>query len=111
MKIVYECDTSKKGELKKMLEDDPYGEKDEKFAKMSFSKLGYKLKEGSTISEDEKKLFLILRGSDDYGEFVKEKLKDLAKRCEKEIEEKVMKKIEEEETGAEMGMGAVFVAR
>ncbi|MFA5108414.1 MAG: hypothetical protein WC492_02695 [Candidatus Micrarchaeia archaeon] len=109
MKQIFEIDIAKKLELTKILEDDPYGEKKTgEEEHMSFSRLGYKLKDGVTIGEDEKKIFLLLRGSDDYLPFVKKYLGDLAKRCSQEVENRIIAKIEEEESSAEQGMGSIF---
>jgi hypothetical protein len=109
MKCVYETSMDKKTDMTKLLEEDPYGEKEEgDFAKMSFTKLGYKTKEGAMIEEDKDKIFVYLKGSDDYMPFVEKKFEGLAKRCEKEVEERIIKKIEDEEAAAEQGMGAIF---
>lgn len=106
MKIVYETDLEKKPELQKLLEADPYGIEQED--KKSFSRLGYKLKDGSQVDSDAKKVYVFFRGSDDYLPFVDSKLKDLAKRSESATEEKIIRLIEDEESGAEQGMGAIF---
>ncbi|MFH0927493.1 MAG: hypothetical protein V1822_02840 [Candidatus Micrarchaeota archaeon] len=106
MKCVYESDIEKKAELSKLLEADPYGMEHED--KKSFSRLGYKLKDGVQVGCDEKKIYVFFRGSDDYAPFVESKLKDLAKRCDGPTEQKIISIIEDEESGAEQGMGAIF---
>lgn len=106
MKCVYEIELEKKPELVKILEADPYGIEDE--GKKSFSRLGYKLKEGVQLEEDAKKAYVLFRGSDDYLPFVDKKLSHLAKKCNSETEMRIIKKIEDEESGAEQGMGAIF---
>ena len=109
MKIVFEIPIEKKAEITKILEADPYGENEPGNDKgKSFSRNGYKLKDGSSIGEDEKKLFLILRGPDEFLPFAKKKLGDLIKECSPEISARIMRKIEDEENSAEQGMGAIF---
>jgi hypothetical protein len=106
MKSVYECDIAKKDEFVKLLENDPYGLTQED--KKSFSRLGYKLKDSVQVGCDEKKVYVLFRGSDDYEPFVKTKLEGLATKSTDEIAKKVIVVIEDEETGAEQGMGAIF---
>lgn len=105
MKVVYETDMEKKVDLVKILEENPYGTQEDK---KSFSRLGYKLKDGVQVSCDEKKAYVFFRGADDYLPFIEAKLKDISKRSEKETEEKIIKLIEDEEAGAEQGMGEIF---
>ena len=105
MKCVFEIDMEKKADLLKILEENPYGEGEDK---KSLAKLGYKLKDGMQVSCDEKKVYVFFRGADDYLPFIESKLKDIAKRCEKETEDKIISIIEDEESGAEQGMGAIF---
>jgi len=106
MKSVYEADLEKKLEIVKLLEADPYGI--EREDKKSFSRLGYKIKDGSQVDCDHKKVYLLFRGAEDYIPFIEAKLKDLAKKSETPTEDKVIAVIEDEESGAEQGMGAIF---
>jgi len=100
---VYECDSQQTGNLKKLLETDPYGEK-------SFARQGYKLKEGGVIGGDKSKYYLYIKADADFFKTAEEKLKGInsLKRSEKKVEESVVKKIEEEEGSAEQGFGAIF---
>ena len=105
MKHVYECDIAKKDEFVKLLEADPYGTSEDK---RSFSRLGYKLKDGVQVGCDEKKVYVLFRGSDDYIPFVNSKLEGLAKQSNENDSQKVIRVIEDEESSAEQGMGAIF---
>ncbi len=100
---VYECDSQQIGNLKTLLESDPYGEK-------SFARQGYKLKEGKVIGGEQSKYYLYIKADADFYRTAEEKLKSISslKRSEKKIEENIVKKIEEEEGSAEQGFGAIF---
>jgi hypothetical protein len=100
---VYECDSQQVGNLKKLLETDPYAER-------SFARQGYKLKEGKVIGAEQSKFYLYLKADADFFKIAEEKLKGInsLKRADKKIEENIMKKIEEEEGSAEQGFGAIF---
>ncbi|MCX8163634.1 MAG: hypothetical protein N3D10_03730 [Candidatus Micrarchaeota archaeon] len=109
MKVVYEADLEKKQELLALLESDPYGQqKEEKFKGMSFSRLGYKIKEGAAIEEDKSKIFIIFRGGEEYLEFLEKYLKDIAKKSDEQTTSRIIQKIEDEENSAEQGMGSIF---
>jgi hypothetical protein len=109
MKCVFEASIGKKADIVKILEADPYGEQSPPpFSKMSFARIGYKLKEGLQIGEDKDKIYIIFRGSDDYLPFIKSKLSGLAVQSSNECSERIIQKIEEEENSAEQGMGAIF---
>ena len=109
MKSVFEAPMAKKAELVKLMDADPYGElSPAPYTKMSFARLGYKLKEGVQVGEDKEKLYIIFRGSDEYLPFLKSKLEGLAVRSVPDLEARVIVKIEDEESGAEQGMGAIF---
>ncbi|MEM3556186.1 MAG: hypothetical protein QXF56_05690 [Candidatus Micrarchaeia archaeon] len=99
---VYECEPQQVGKLKKLLESEPYAER-------SFAKQGYKLKEGKVMGE-ENKYYLYIKADADFFKFAEEKLKEVegVKRSEKVVEQRVVKKIEEEEGSAEQGFGAIF---
>ncbi|OIO21586.1 hypothetical protein AUJ17_02225 [Candidatus Micrarchaeota archaeon CG1_02_47_40] len=99
---IYEIESAKKGEVKKILEADPYGE-------ISFARNGYKLKDGSALEEDAAKCYLYLKSEEGkFFAFAKEKLGALASEVKEEAAQKIIAKIEEEEAGAEVGMGAIF---
>jgi len=109
MKCVFESPMEKKQELIALLEADPYGKEEQgEFAGRSFSRNGYKFKEGLMLGEDKGKVFVYLKGPDDFVPFATKKFEGIAKRCAPADEGRLIKKIEDEETGAEMGMGAIF---
>ena len=109
MKCVFEAALDKKAEITKILDADPYGElSPPQFSKMSFARLGYKIKEGTSVGEAPTKLYIFMRGSDDYLPFIQFKLEGLAARSASDCEFRVIAKIEDEESGAEQGMGAIF---
>lgn len=98
---IYECELQQVGKLKKLLESEPYGER-------SFAKQGYKLKEGRVIGE-ESKYYLYIKADEDFFRFAEEKLKKVGVgRAQKAVEERIARKIEEEEGTAEQGFGAIF---
>lgn len=101
MNLVFEAPLADKAKLIALLEADPYGEK-------SFSRNGYKVKEGSHIGQDREKIYVFMKATDEFAAFAKEKLKDCAKLCSAEVAEAIAKKIEEEETNAEKGFGFIF---
>jgi hypothetical protein len=109
MKNMYEIPSAKKNELVAILEADPYGEKEPApYHHVAFARNGYKLKDGAMLGEDKEKLYLLIRGPDEFEKFVLLKLKDLATRCKPDDEARIIKKFEDEEGNAEMGMGAIF---
>ena len=109
MRVVFEIPIAKKAELMALLEADPYGEQSvAPYQKMSFARNGYKVKDGSQLDEDREKLYLVLRGADEFLPFAKMKLETFGVLCKPEVNDRVMKKIEDEESGAEQGMGAIF---
>jgi len=97
MEKVYECDNEKKGELKKLLEADPYSEG-------SFARAGYKLKDGMMIGEDEKKVYLFISASEEFLKKADGMLKDLAKPASEDIASRVIAKIKEEEDTVASGV-------
>ncbi|MFH2106470.1 MAG: hypothetical protein ABII22_04365 [Candidatus Micrarchaeota archaeon] len=101
MKRVYECDIVKKKEMLAILEADPYAED-------SFARIGYKLKEGAAVGEDEKKLYIYLSASEDFIKKADAKLKEMAKPADCKVEQRVVEKIEKEEESAESGLGDIF---
>ncbi|PIT85054.1 hypothetical protein COU37_00875 [Candidatus Micrarchaeota archaeon CG10_big_fil_rev_8_21_14_0_10_45_29] len=109
MKCVFEAEISKKAEVISLLEADPYGKEEQgEFAGRSFSRNGYKFKEGLMLGEDKEKVFVYLKGPDDFLPFATKKFEGIAKRCSPEDEARILKKIDDEEQGAEMGVGAIF---
>ncbi len=101
MKKVYECDISKKKEIIKILEADPY-EQD------SFARIGYKLKDGSSLEEDKTKLYIYFSASNEFLKKADEKLKDLINKINPVVEKRIIEKIEKEEENAESGLGDIF---
>jgi len=101
MEKIYECDNSKKADLKKILEEDPYAED-------SFARAGYKLRDGAVLEEDKDKTYLYISASEDFLKKADEKLKDVAKPVEGERAEKIIGKIKKEEESAESGLGSIF---
>jgi predicted RecB family nuclease len=98
---VYECDVTKKAEITKILEADPYAED-------SFARMGYKVKEGASVEEDKEKLFVYVSASEDFLKKADEKLKEFAKPAEEEVQKRVGEKIKAEEAQAEAGFGSIF---
>lgn len=94
---VYECESSKKAELTKILEADPYAEE-------SFARVGYKLKDGAVVEADKEKTYIYISASEEFLKKADEKLKDVAKPAEKDVQDKVAKKIEEEEDTVAAGV-------
>ncbi|MEM2963065.1 MAG: hypothetical protein QXW70_01135 [Candidatus Anstonellales archaeon] len=102
MKRIYEIMIEKKADLKKILEDDPYG-------LFSFAKNGYKLRDGDVIGEDKNKCYLYLVSEEEkFFEFAKKKLSGIGNEANVEVARRVAEKIENEETSAEIGMGTIF---
>ncbi len=97
MDRVYECESSKKAEMTKILEADPYAED-------SFARVGYKMKDGAAVGEEKEKLYVYVSASEEFLKKADEKLKDLAKPCSDEVAARVKKKIEEEENSVAAGV-------
>ncbi len=98
---VYECELSKKAEVMKILEAEPYAED-------SFARVGYKVKDGSSIGEDSGKLYIYISASEDFLKKADERLKDAAKPAEEEVQKRIGEKIMKEEEEAESGFGSIF---
>ena len=98
---IYECEVSKKAEITKMLEADPYAED-------SFARSGYKIKEGAAVGEDKEKIYIYIKASEDFLKKADERLKDVAKPAPEDVQKRVGSKIESEEERAEAGLGAIF---
>lgn len=100
-KIVYLVDNSKKKELNKVLSENPYED-------LSFSKLGYTLKDGIHYGHNGKQIVYVKVYDEDQEKFVHEKLKELGEELTGEEKEKVIQQIEKEEEAAQSGFGAIF---
>ena len=94
---VYECEVSKKQELLKILEADPYAED-------SFARVGYKVKDGASVDADGEKTYVYISASDEFLKKADEKLKEFAKPAAQDIQDKVQKKIKEEEDTVAAGV-------
>jgi len=101
MQKVYECDGSKKAEITKLLESDPY-------AQDSFARAGYKMKDGAVLGEDKAKFYIYIKAEPDFFKKADEKLKDVAKHAPAEVEKRVIDKVMKEEEEAESGFGSIF---
>lgn len=101
MKIVFAFPAEKKKELTPILEADPY-------APDSFARAGYKIRDGLTLGERADTIYLYISADEHFIKKAKEKLKPLMREMHKEEEERVRKKIEDEEEAAEGGFGAIF---
>ena len=101
MKRVYSCDLAKRADLTKILEADPY-------ASDSFARLGYKLREGSSLGEDKNKLYLYLSADDNFIKNADSKLKDIALPVKGTDEKRIIEKIQKEEEEAKHGFGSIF---
>lgn len=101
MILVFELPIADKAKLTALLEAEPYAEK-------SFSRNGYKLKEGSSVKQDATKAYLFLKCTEEFAQFAKEKLTGMAQECKPDVSSAVAKAIEEEESNAEVGFGSLF---
>ena len=101
LNLVFEVPIADKAKLTALLEADPYAEK-------SFSRNGYKLKEGATLGQDKEKAYLFIKATDDFAKFAREKLAGIAAEPKPEVAQAVSRKIEEEENSAEVGFGSIF---
>ena len=94
-------DKSNLKELNSILEADPYSE-------ISFARVGYTVKTGDAINENPKKVYIYIDASEDFFDFAEKKFSDIAVRADKEIEQRVVAKIIEEEEKAQGGFGSIF---
>lgn len=101
MDLVFEAPFSSKAKIAAIVEADPYGH-------TSFSRNGYKIKDGATVGEDKEKVYIFMRATDEFAKFAKEALKDVAAVSKSDVAERIAKKIEEEESSAQVGFGAIF---
>lgn len=103
-KRVFECPNADKAKLTAILEADPY-------VSPSFTMQGYILKDGSVVDAEAGRTYVYIKCENaDFFKFAEEKFKALPSvaRCKKEVEEKVISRIEEGEDAAEAGVGAIF---
>ena len=103
---VYEINLAERGKLDAVLRADPY-------ADLSFSKQGYKLKEGkAAMAGAGDKIYLYTSGSDAFFKYAEAKFQEAsvesAKRCEPALESKISAQIHDEDSSAEQGFGAIF---
>lgn len=98
---VYECESSKKATLTKILEADPYADD-------SFARVGYKVKDGSALGEDKAKVYVYLSATSDFVKTADERLKDVVSIAPEAVEKRVVEKILKEEEEAESGFGSIF---
>lgn len=101
MKKVFGVSAEKKKELTSILEAEPY-------AKDSFARLGYKVKEGAQVGGEEKTLYVYVSGDEENIKGAEAKLKELRVDIPAGMEEKVIAIIAEEEDKAASGMGDIF---
>lgn len=101
MYTVYECDSSKKVDVLKILEADPY-------AQDSFARIGYKVKDGAALGEDKTKTYIYISASGDFIKKAGERLKGVAQHCKEDVEKRIVDKIIAEEESAEAGFGGIF---
>lgn len=109
MELVFEAGIKDKPKVVALLEADPYGEK-------SFSRNGYKVKDGSQVGQDREKCYVFMRATDEFASFARGKLKELVDaegrglvaESAPEAAAAVAKVIADEENSAEVGMGAIF---
>ncbi len=101
LNLVFEAPIADKAKTTAILEADPYAEK-------SFSRNGYKVKDGILLGQDKEKIYIFLRAGDEFAAFAKEKLAGVAALSKQEVANAVANKIEEEESSAEVGFGSIF---
>lgn len=101
MDCVYECEPSRKADVTRILEADPY-------AADSFARTGYKVKDGGVLGEDKARLYIYFSAAEDFVKKADEKLKGVAVRCKEDVEKRIVGKIKAEEESAEAGLGGIF---
>ncbi|MEM0086787.1 MAG: hypothetical protein QW774_02790 [Candidatus Micrarchaeaceae archaeon] len=119
---VYSCDIADLPALKKMLEYDPYLDKnlteddlkklrDDKDANIIFARQDYVLKDGVSLNLDKGKYYLYINASPEFMESAEKKLKSnisSISRLNPEDERKVIEAVEDERSKAEFGFGSIF---
>jgi len=101
MDKVYECDISKKNELKKILDEDPYSED-------SISRIGYILKDGSTLGEDDKKVYVYISAPEEKVAIVSKKIGSITSEVKGDVADRIVSKIKDEQNKATEGFGNIF---
>ncbi len=101
MNLVFEAPIADKAKVAAILEAEPY-------ARVSFSRNGYKVKDGVSLGQDKEKLYVFLRSGEEFAKFAREKLAGVALEAKPGVAAAVSKSIEEEENNAEVGFGAIF---
>ncbi len=94
---VYECESSKKAELMKVLEAEPY-------AQDSFARVGYKVKDGASVGEDKAKTYVYISASEEFLKAADGRLKGIASAAPDEVQKRVEKKILDEEDTVAAGV-------
>jgi hypothetical protein len=104
-KRVYEYESREKGKVQQVIDTEPYADR-------SFAKQGYKVKEGKNVGGEEGKYYLYIQAEPDFFGWAEEKFKaaelETFKRVPTELEGMVVQKIEDEDSAAEAGFGAIF---
>ena len=101
MDLVFAALSAEKQKVTALLEADPYG-------KPSFSRIGYKVKDGLAVGQDKDKFYVFMRVPDEFVPFVREKMKGVMEESKPEVIAAVSKAITEEENNAEAGFGSIF---
>lgn len=101
MRMVICAPIEKKPELVKLLEADPYNE-------VSFSRAGYKVKDGSQCGLDKDKVYVHFSASDEVVKKLVEIAKPLASEAPQAQKDSFMKFIDDEDSSAQQGFGAIF---
>jgi len=101
MRMVICAPIEKKAELVKLLEADPYNP-------VSFSRAGYKVKDGALCGLDKDKVYVHFSGSDEDVKKLVEIAKPLAAEAPAPQKEAFMKFIDDEDSSAQQGFGAIF---
>ena len=100
--LIFYVPSSKLKDAKAILEADPYAED-------SFSRAGYKLREGKSLGMEDEGYFIYIRSeNENFLTKAKTKLADVAELLEGDKANAVATKIEEEEAAAAKGFGDIF---
>ncbi len=119
---VYTCSSEDANGLKKLMEYDPYLDKnlneeqlskikDDEQANIIFARQDYSIKDGISLNLDTKKYYLYISANDEFLEKADKKLKNSIKsieRADSDTESKVIGIIEGERQQSEQGLGAIF---
>ena len=119
---VYVCDSKDYEKLKKLMEYDPYLDKnlnEEQLSKIKgdqeaniiFARQDYMIKDGISVSLDKDKYYLYLSANEEFLQQADLKLKkniEGIKRAEPDVESKVVEIVETERSESESGIGSIF---